>query len=233
MLNNFKIAVIIPALNEEDSLAFVLKDIPAFVDRIIVVDNNSTDNTYKIAKQQKASAVKEPIKGYGSACMTGIKQIKDEQIIVFLDADYSDYPDKLKLLIEPIINKKYDFVVSNRFNPDLEKGSMSLPQYYGNKLAVRLIKLLWKFSYKDLGPFRAITYNALKKLNMQDKNFGWTIEMQVKAVQQNLKIAQVDIPYRNRIGKSKISGTLKGVISASCKILYKIFYLKLKKNDYS
>lgn len=229
MLNNFKIAVIIPALSEEDSLPFVLKDIPACVDRIIVVDNGSTDNTYKIAKQYKTSTVKEPVKGYGSACLAGIKQIKDEQIIVFLDADYSDYPDKLNLLIEPIIYKGYDFVVSNRFNQDLKKGSMSLPQYFGNKLAVWLIKLLWKYSYKDLGPFRAITYNALKKLNMQDKNFGWTIEMQVKAVQQNMKIIQVDLPYRNRIGKSKISGTLKGVILASCKILYKIFYLKLKK----
>ncbi len=227
MLNNFKIAVIIPALNEEDSLPYVLKDIPAYVDRVIVVDNGSTDNTFNIAKQYNSHPVKEPVRGYGSACLKGMEQIKDEKIIVFLDADYSDHPDKLNLLIEPIIYKNYDFVVSNRFNSNLKKDAMSLPQYFGNKTAVWLIKLFWGYKYKDLGPFRAITFDALKKMNMSDKNFGWTIEMQVKAVRQNLKIAQIDLPYRNRIGKSKISKTLKGVICAGCKIIYKIFYLKI------
>lgn len=227
MQNKYKIAVIIPALNEEKALPYVLKDIPQYVDNIIVVDNGSTDKTYEIAQQSGVCVVSEPYKGYGAACLTGMKQLNKEDIVVFLDADYSDDPKKMDILLNPIIKSNYDMVISNRFNTALQKKAMGLVQYFGNKLAVFLIKLFWHYPYKDLGPFRAIKTKSLIKLNMIDKNYGWTIEMQIKAIQYRLKIAQRNIPYRARIGKSKISGTLKGILFAGSKIIYKIFYYKI------
>ncbi|MBU1076683.1 MAG: glycosyltransferase family 2 protein [Spirochaetes bacterium] len=229
MQNRLKIAVIIPALNEEEALPYVLKEIPDLVHRVIVVDNGSKDNTFKVAKKYGADAYHEWHRGYGAACLKGIKQLKDEEIILFLDADYSDYPDKIPLLVDPIFKGKADLVLSNRFNELLEKGALTPPQYFGNKLAVGLIRLFWGFSYKDLGPMRVITRDALDKLDMKDQNYGWTIEMQIKAIQKNLRIREIDVPYRNRIGTSKVSGTVKGVILAGWKILSLIFYFKVRE----
>ncbi len=225
MYKKKKIAVIIPVLNEEDSIPLVLHDISDYIDRVIVIDNGSTDKSASIAKNNGAEVYRENNRGYGWACLKGISQLKDEDIVVFLDGDYSDYPEKIPDLLDPIINEEYDFVVSNRFTTSLQKGAMSRPQVFGNKLSVFLIRLFWGYRYKDLGPLRAIKKNVLNILAMEDKNYGWTIEMQIKAIMKKLKIHQVDVPYRKRqLGKSKVSGTIMGVFKAGFKILWKIFY---------
>lgn len=234
MYKSKKITVIIPAYNEEDSIPYVLAEIPRYIDEVIVIDNNSSDNTKCRAEKFNVSVVNEERIGYGSACLKGISEIENTDIAVFLDADYTDYPGKMNMLLDPIIDEEYDFVLSNRFTDGLEKGTMSLPQYYGNKLAVGLVKLFWGFEYRDLGPFRAIKFDKLKSLGMEDKDFGWTIEMQIKAITNNLKIMDIDMPYRKRVkGRSKISGTLKGVFFAGTKIVYIILKerLKLKKGE--
>jgi len=196
------------------------------VDEIIVVNNNSNDNTAQVAMQHGATVLSEPIRGYGKACLTGISYVnakKDKpNVIIFLDADYSDHPDELKLLLQKI-NEGYDFVIGSRIKSLREKGSMTPQQLFGNWLAVKLIKLFHKYKYIDLGPFRAIKYDKLIGLDMQDTTYGWTVEMQIKALKQNLKIAEVPIHYRKRIGKSKISGTIKGTILAGYKIIKTIF----------
>ena len=219
--------VIIPVLNEEQSISKVLHDIPSeLVDRIFVVDNGSTDNTKREAVQAGAEVLSEMEKGYGAACLKGIDHIgKGERIpdiIVFIDGDYSDYPKEMSALIQPIIKNDMDFVIGSRAIGNTEKGSMTFPQKFGNRLATFLMRIFFNASFTDLGPFRAISYSKLLDLKMEDRNYGWTIEMQIKAVKRGLRYMEVPVSYRRRIGKSKVSGTLSGAIKAGYKILLTI-----------
>ena len=230
---NTIVKVIIPAYNEENAIAKVIQDIPPIVDQIIVVNNNSTDNTYNVAKTAGATVINELKRGYGYACLSGMRYISLQEtkpdIIVFLDGDYSDYPQQLSQLIAPIIEKDIDLVVGARVKALREKGAMTYPQKFGNWLATFLMKLFFGARFTDLGPFRAIKYPKLLALNMQDKTYGWTVEMQLKAVKQKYSYVEVPMNYRNRIGVSKVSGTLKGTIFAGIKILTWIFKYSLKK----
>jgi glycosyltransferase involved in cell wall biosynthesis len=219
-----KVTVIIPALNEEAAIGKVLKEIPVpLVTEVVVSDNGSTDATASVASNLGAKVVFEAEKGYGAACLRALSLIDDRtDIVVFLDADHSDYPEEIPLLIAPIINENIDLVIGSRVRGQSQKGSLTPQQVFGNWLATRLIKLIWRFDYSDLGPFRAIKLESLQKLCMQDRNFGWTVEMQIKAVKQRLSIREVPVRYRKRTGQSKISGTLSGSFKAGCKILYTI-----------
>ncbi|MFB9051517.1 glycosyltransferase family 2 protein [Formosa undariae] len=227
------IKVIIPAYNEADSIAHVIQDIPDLVNEIIVVSNNSSDNTEKNAKEAGATVLTETNKGYGYACLKGMDYISKQDvkpdIIVFLDGDYSDYPEQLTELIAPILEDNIDFVVGSRVKRLRESGSMTVPQEFGNWLATSLMRLFFKSTFTDLGPFRAIKYNKLLNLNMIDKTYGWTVEMQLKVLKQNLSYREIPVKYRNRIGVSKVSGTIKGAIFAGIKILYWIFKYSIKK----
>jgi len=225
MIDDKRIVVIIPAYNEEESLPLVLYDIPDFVDEIIVANNGSTDNTYEVAKKEGATVVNEDEKGYGAACLKAMEKIKDEKfdIVVFLDGDYSDYPEEMNLVVEPIVKDNYDLVIGSRMIGKKEKGAMLPQAIFGNRLASFLIKLFWNYKFTDLGPFRAIKYSSLELLDMKDRNYGWTVEMQIKAAKQKLKTIEVPVSYRKRIGQSKVTGTFKGTIKASSKILYLIF----------
>ncbi|CAL2089692.1 glycosyltransferase family 2 protein [Tenacibaculum sp. 190524A05c] len=226
------IKVIIPAYNEEDSIAKVIKDIPEIVDEIIVVSNNSTDNTELNAKNAGATVLKENRKGYGYACLKGMDYIAEQSekpnVIVFLDGDYSDYPEQLTEIIAPIVNQDIDFVIGSRVQRLREKGSMTPQQVFGNWLATFLMKLFFGAKFTDLGPFRAIKYNKLLDLNMEDKTYGWTVEMQLKAIKRNYSYVEIPVKYRNRIGVSKVSGTVKGTILAGVKILSWIFKYSFK-----
>jgi len=226
--------VIIPAFNEELSIKNVIIDIPKDVVReIVVVNNNSTDQTELIAKSNGAKVIAENHKGYGNACLKGIEYLKRKEakpdIVVFLDADYSDYPEQMKDLIRPILQKEKDLVIGSRVMGNAAKKSMTLQQRFGNWLATRLILLIYGFRYTDLGPFRAIDFNKLLDLNMSDKNYGWTVEMQLKAVKRKLRVMEVPVDYRQRIGMSKISGTIKGTILAGYKIITTIFIYSFSK----
>ena len=227
------IKVIIPAFNEEDSIANVIGDIPDIVSEVIVVNNNSTDATSEVAKKAGATVLLEENKGYGNACLKGIKYLETisdkPEIVVFMDADYSDYPDELSKIVAPILEKDFDFVVGARTKELRERGSMTLPQEFGNWLATYLMKLFFKSTFTDLGPFRAIKYDKLLDLQMEDKTYGWTVEMQLKALKRKYKYIEVPVKYRNRIGVSKVSGTLKGAIFAGVKILSWIFKYSLRK----
>tara|TARA_R110002073_G_scaffold89852_6_gene212491 strand:- start:11060 stop:11752 length:693 start_codon:yes stop_codon:yes gene_type:complete len=226
------IKVIIPAYNEEDSIANVVNDIPDIVDEIIVVSNNSTDNTEENAQKAGATVLQEPRRGYGYACLKGMEHIanqsKQTDILVFLDGDYSDYPEQLTEIIAPIINDDIDFVIGSRVKRLREVGSMTPQQVFGNWLATFLMKLFFGAKYTDLGPFRAIKYDKLLQLQMEDKTYGWTVEMQLKAIKQKLSYVEVPMKYRNRIGVSKVSGTVKGTIFAGVKILGWIFKYSFK-----
>ncbi|MAB47510.1 MAG: UDP-glucose--dolichyl-phosphate glucosyltransferase [Flavobacteriaceae bacterium] len=228
------IKVIIPAYNEEASIPLVIKDIPSIVDEIIVVSNNSTDNTEANAKQAGATVLIEKQKGYGYACLKGMDYVanfkKSEQpdIIVFLDGDYSDYPEELTKIVQPILEDDVDFVVGARVKEFREDGSMTGPQIFGNWLATKLMRLLFKSTFTDLGPFRAIKYEKLLDLKMEDKTYGWTVEMQLKALKQKLSYREIPVKYKNRIGVSKVSGTIKGAIFAGVKILGWIFKYSFK-----
>jgi len=226
------IKVIIPAYNEQDSIANVVNDIPKIVDEIIVISNNSTDNTEINAKNAGATVLKENQKGYGFACLKGMdyisKQKNKPEIIVFLDGDYSDYPEQLTEIIAPIINDNIDFVIGSRVKKSRETGSMTPQQVFGNWLATFLMKLFFGAKFTDLGPFRAIKYDKLLALKMKDKTYGWTVEMQLKALKQELTYVEVPMKYRNRIGVSKVSGTIKGSIFAGVKILGWIFKYSFK-----
>jgi glycosyltransferase involved in cell wall biosynthesis len=225
MIENKKVVVIIPAFNEEESIPKVIKDIPSFINEIIVANNGSTDNTAELAAKLGATVVTENERGYGAACLKAIDYIKNNNydIVVFLDGDYSDYPDEMALVVEPIIKDDYDLVIGSRMIGKREKGAMLPQAVFGNWLAAFLIKLFWNYRFTDLGPFRAIKYSSLQKLNMQDRNFGWTVEMQIKAAKQKMKCIEVPVSYRKRIGESKVTGTIKGTVKASAKILYLIF----------
>jgi glycosyltransferase involved in cell wall biosynthesis len=226
------IKVIIPAYNEADSIALVVNAIPSIVDEIIVVSNNSTDNTETNAKNAGATVLVEKQKGYGYACLKGMDYIskleEKPEIIVFLDGDYSDYPEELTKIIQPIVEDNIDFVIGSRVKELREDGSMTGPQIFGNWLATSLMKLIFGSTFTDLGPFRAIKYNTLLGLNMEDKTYGWTVEMQLKVLKQKLSYKEVPVHYRNRIGVSKVSGTVKGAIFAGVKILTWIFKYSFK-----
>lgn len=218
-----KIGVVIPARNEEDSIVLVLDAIPQqFPSTVVVVDNNSTDQTATMAREHGAVVLQEKLPGYGRVVQTGLRYFKDHpvDIVVFLDGDYSDYPEEMGQLVEPIMNQGYDMVLSTRLNPLYDKKSLSPHVIYGNKLVVFLINRLFATDYTDLGPFRAIRYDALKQLQMEDNNYGWTVEMQVKARLHRLKVKEVPVRYRARIGTSKISGTIKGSVLAGTKMIY-------------
>lgn len=226
------IKVIIPAFNEAESISHVISEIPGSVEEVIVVSNNSTDDTDINAENAGATVLSESRKGYGYACLKGMdyisRQNQKPDIIVFLDGDYSDYPEELHKIVQPIIEEDKDFVVGARVSKWREKGSMTFPQRFGNKLATTLMRLFFKSRFTDLGPFRAIKYEKLLQLNMEDKTYGWTVEMQLKALRQNLSYAEVHVHYKNRIGESKVSGTIKGAIFAGVKILGWIFKYSFK-----
>lgn len=226
------IKVIIPAVNEEASIAKVIAEIPKSVSEIIVVNNGSSDNTKKKAQLAGATVLDEPNKGYGNACLRGLRYVaaleKSPDIIVFLDGDYSDFPEEMTKIIAPIIEEDFDLVIGARKSSLREKGSMTFPQRFGNALATNLMRLFFKSKFTDLGPFRAIKYNKLLSLKMQDRTYGWTVEMQLKALKQNLKYTEIPVRYKNRIGTSKVSGTLKGAILAGVKILSWIFKYSFK-----
>ena len=226
------IKVIIPAYNEAASIPLVIKAIPSIVDEIIVISNNSTDNTEVNARNAGATVLVERQKGYGYACLKGMTYIAQQKnkpdIIVFLDGDYSDYPEELTKIVAPIIEDHIDFVVGARVKELREDGSMTIPQIFGNWLATSLMTLFFKSTFTDLGPFRAIKYNKLLDLKMEDKTYGWTIEMQLKGLKQKLSYKEIPVNYRNRIGVSKVSGTIKGAIFAGIKILSWIFKYSFK-----
>ncbi|WP_158844825.1 glycosyltransferase family 2 protein [Algibacter sp. L1A34] len=228
-----QIKVIIPAYNEADSITHVIKAIPQIVDEVIVVSNNSTDDTEINAKNAGATVLKETNKGYGYACLKGMTYIANQtnkpDIIVFLDGDYSDYPEELTKIVTPIINDNLDFVIGARVKELREVGSMTMPQVFGNWLATTLMSLFFNAKFTDLGPFRAIKYDKLLTLNMEDKTYGWTVEMQLKVLKQKLSYIEIPVNYRNRIGVSKVSGTVKGAIFAGVKILGWIFKYSIKK----
>lgn len=224
------IDVIIPAWNEELSIGLVINEIPEnLVRHIIVCDNGSSDNTAKVAAAHGAIVVEQPLKGYGNACLKGMAYINKlpikPDIIVFLDGDHSDFPAQMAELISPIMKEDVDMVIGSRALGELEKGSMMPQQIFGNWLATTLIRILYNYNFTDLGPFRAIRYEALMVINMQDKTYGWTVEMQVKAAKLKLKTDEVPVRYRRRIGTSKVSGTIKGTVMAGYKILWTIFKL--------
>lgn len=226
------IYVVIPAFNEALSIAQVIHAIPDFVDEIIVVSNRSTDKTESIAQQAGATVLSEPRKGYGYACLKGMEHLKrkanKEDIVVFLDGDFSDYPEELPQLIEPILHQQKDFVIGARKKELREAGSMTFPQVFGNALATFLMRILYQAEFTDLGPFRAIIYQKLLQLEMQDKTYGWTVEMQLKAIKHQLNYTEIPVKYRNRIGVSKVSGTVKGAFMAGVKILGWIFKYRIK-----
>lgn len=222
------IRVIIPAFNEQNAVGNVIRDIPSeLVEEIIVVNNGSTDDTEQVAKAAGATVLKEPAKGYGRACLKGMDYVsklsRPTDIIVFIDADYSDYPEEMEALVKPIIADNFDLVIGSRALGNREKGSMTPQQIFGNWLATNLLALFYQVRFTDLGPFRAIKYQKLLDLEMTDKTYGWTVEMQLKAAKKDLRCTEIPVTYRQRIGFSKVSGTVKGTIMAGYKIIWTIF----------
>lgn len=227
-MSNPKIYVIIPAFNEENGVGQVLSEIPKdLVTEVVVINNASTDDTERVAKRGGATVLREPVSGYGRACLKGIAYLKKvtltPDVVVFLDADHSDYPEEMIDLVQPILQDKADIVIGSRVLGQKETGSMTPQQIFGNWLATRLLKLFYGVKFTDLGPFRAIRYSSLLEMNMQDKTYGWTVEMQLKAAKMKMRCLEMPVRYRKRIGFSKISGTVKGTVLAGYKILYTIF----------
>lgn len=221
MLNDQRIAVIIPVLNEEKTLPLVLNDIPKdLIDEVVVVDNGSSDRTPDIAREWGAVLLHETRRGYGYPCLRGIEYLKTNRpdIVVFLDGNYSDHPSEIIKLVEPMTVEKYDLVCGSRVIGKAEKGSLRLPVLFGNWLATVLIKLLYRFHFSDVGPFRAIRFDKLLMLDMHD-NLGWTIEMQVKAVKGKFRIKEVPVSYRAGTGKSKLTGSLRGIFVVGYRII--------------
>lgn len=222
------IDVIIPAFNEEEAVGLVVGDIPkGLVRHIVVVNNASSDKTSEAARAAGAIVVDQPDRGYGNACLKGMAQVATHEpppdIVVFLDADNSDRPEQMTELVAPILNNTADFVIGSRALGEREAGSMMPQQIFGNWLATRLLKIFYGVRYTDLGPFRAVRWNELKALEMRDRTFGWTVEMQLKAAKHGLRITEVPMDYRKRIGFSKVSGTVNGSVLAGYKIITTIF----------
>ncbi len=230
------IDVIIPAFNEENAVGKVIDDLPlSLIRHVVVCDNGSTDDTAQAAQSRGAVVVYEKRKGYGSACQRGLAYLrqleKEPDFIVFLDADYSDYPNELPDLVSPMLKTDYELVIGSRVLGQVEKGALTLPQRFGNRLATVLMKILFGVQFTDLGPFRAVRYKSLEKMNMKDPDYGWTVEMQIKAAQMGMKSLEVPVSYRQRIGTSKVSGTIRGVIGAGTKILGLIFWYGIMKRS--
>ena len=227
------IRVIIPAFNEERAIARVIGEIPNFVREIIVVSNNSTDDTVATAQNAGATVLSEPRRGYGYACLKGLDYLAalptPPDIVVFLDGDYSDYPEEMTKLIAPIVENDVDFVLGARVEALRERGAMTPQQIFGNWLATKLMSLFFGSRFTDLGPFRAIKYSHLCALNMEDQTYGWTVEMQLKVLKKNMTYVEIPVRYKNRIGDSKVSGTLKGTLMAGVKIIGWILKYSLKK----
>jgi glycosyltransferase involved in cell wall biosynthesis len=220
--------VVIPALNEEGAIGKVIADLPsALIRHTVVVDNGSQDATAEVARKAGAVVLLEPNRGYGVACLKGMDYLKklpsQPDVLVFLDGDYSDHPAELPLLLDPIIVRGADLVIGSRVASAKNNGGLTPQQVFGNALATWLLRLIYGYQFTDLGPFRAIKWSALEHLQMRDRNYGWTVEMQIKAAKQHLKCEEVPVNYRDRIGKSKVSGTLKGTILAGYKILFTLF----------
>jgi glycosyltransferase involved in cell wall biosynthesis len=224
------VGVVIPALNEEKAIGKVLADLPAGLGAVIVADNGSGDGTAEAARRAGARVVVEPRRGYGAACLKGISALPaDTEVVVFIDGDYSDFPEDLPRLVAPVDEGRADMVIGSRVLGQREAGSLTLTQRFGNWLATWLIGLIWGVRFTDLGPFRAISRRALKRLDMRDRDFGWTVEMQVKAAEMGLSCLEVPVRYRKRIGHSKISGTITGTVRAGVKILSIIFARALNR----
>jgi len=225
--------VVIPAYNEEKSIGLVLADLPQEVDEVVVVNNGSTDNTVSEAEKAGATVLTESRKGYGYACLTGIHYLKSKakqgDIVVFLDGDYSDYPEELNALVTPIQQQRVLFVLGTRVTPQLEKGALTPQQRFGNALATQLMRWIYGARFTDLGPFRAIEWETLMALNMNDKTYGWTVEMQLKILKKAIPYIEIPVRYRPRIGVSKVSGTVKGILMAGYKIIGWILIYSLKR----
>ena len=222
-------AVIIPVLNEEESLPRVLADIPReLVDEVIVVDNGSTDRSAEVAREHGGRVVVERRRGYGAACLAGIAATEAHDILVFLDGDYSDYPQDMHQLLAPVVGDQADLVIGSRMLDKAARMALLPQARFGNRLAVTLMRLLFGIRCTDLGPFRAIRRDKLVDLEMQDRDFGWTVEMQLRARLRGLRVVELPVRYRKRIGKSKITGTVSGTIRAGYKILRTILVYRLR-----
>jgi glycosyltransferase involved in cell wall biosynthesis len=214
--------LIIPALNEEQALPKVLATLPRnLLRRVVVVDNGSTDGTTKVALEGASEVLYEPVRGYGQALWTGVEFLRSDppDVVAFMDGDGADDPSLLSVLLDVIARGQADFVIGSRMRGSRERGSMSLPQIVGNHLVPWLLRLLFHAVCTDLGPMRAIRYDALKSLALVERGMGWTVEMQIRAAQEGLRIVEVPVSYRRRTGSSKISGTLGGTIKATARIL--------------
>ncbi|MFN8697693.1 MAG: glycosyltransferase family 2 protein [Flavobacteriales bacterium] len=234
-MTNPIVDIIIPAFNEELSIHSVVSDVThSFVRHIIVVSNGSTDRTPEKALAAGAVVLHENRRGYGYACLEGMRWAADQQppadIIVFMDGDYSDYASEMPALIAPIVNDRADLVIGSRALGNRERGSMTMPQVFGNWLATRMIRLIYGFRFTDLGPYRAIRFSSLRNLGMGDTTYGWTVEMQVKALRKNLRCTEIPVNYRKRIGVSKVSGTVKGTVMAGYKIIATILRYSLTRS---
>jgi len=219
-------AVVIPALNEEASIAKVIGDIPdPFRERVVVGDNGSTDRTREVARAAGAVVVEEPERGYGAACLRALAELALDppEVVVFLDGDYSDHPQEMPRVAGPVLDGEADLVIGSRVLGSREPGALTPQSRYGNLLATFLIRLFYKERFTDLGPFRAVSWSALEQMGMEDRDFGWTVEMQIKAPKLGLRCREVPVSYRRRIGKSKVSGTVRGSFLAGKKILWLIF----------
>ncbi len=221
------IDVVIPAFNEENSVGNVVRDLPASVREVVVVNNNSRDDTRRNAQAAGATVLDEPRQGYGYACLKGIEYLKNKanppEILVFVDADYSDYPEELTKIVDYLLENNLDMVIGSRALGEREPGAMTPQQVFGNWLATNLIERFYGVIYTDLGPFRAIRFDKLLAMKMQDTTYGWTVEMQLKAAKMGMTVGEVPVTYRRRIGHSKVSGTVKGTVLAGYKILSWIF----------
>lgn len=229
MRGDKRIAVVIPARNEAAAIGSVLADVPDWVDQIMVADNGSTDRTAAVARAAGADVISVPEPGYGAACLAGIAALDSPDIIVFLDGDYSDYPQEMDALVDPIAAGECDMVIGSRVTGVRQAGALLPQQRFGNWLATALIRLIWRHRYTDLGPFRAIEAGKLETLAMADRNFGWTVEMQIRALEAGLHVIEVPVSYRCRIGQSKVSGTVSGTVRAGIKILYIIARQALRR----